>query len=166
MHPLFPARRSSDLTNCYAYSLQEQHQFVPLIIGACDVMAATEIQPFDLAKKRTDERFHCCPGPVERQKILLAKRVEMQARNASRSEARSWLIGWPRRLCDWQGSYFSTSPSRCSGLMRRPMSNAFPIRRAASICGRKRAICAGLLKITWSDAFIIAGRSSALYPAQ
>src|SRR3546814_20300751 len=45
-------------------------------------MAATEIQPFDLAKKRTDERFHCCPGPVERQKILLAKRVEMQARNA------------------------------------------------------------------------------------
>src|SRR3546814_4367897 len=72
----------------------------------------------------------------------------------SRSEARSWLIGWPRRLCDWQGSYCSTSPSRCSGLMRRPMSNAFPIRRAASICGRKRAICAGLLKITWSDAFI------------
>src|SRR3546814_606938 len=57
-------------------------KFVPLIIGACDVMAATEIQPFDLAKKRTDERFHCCPGPVERQKILLAKRVEMQARNA------------------------------------------------------------------------------------
>src|SRR3546814_13070831 len=45
-------------------------------------MAATEIQPFVLAKKRTDERFHCCPGPVERQKILLAKRVEMQARNA------------------------------------------------------------------------------------
>src|SRR3546814_1284636 len=44
-------------------------------------MAATEIQPFDLAKKRTDERFHCCPGPVERQKILLATRVEMQARN-------------------------------------------------------------------------------------
>src|SRR3546814_18956195 len=82
MHPLFPARRSSDLTNCYAYSLQEQHKFVPLIIGACDVMAATEIKPFDLAKKRTDERFHCCPGPAERQKILLAKRVEMQARNA------------------------------------------------------------------------------------
>src|SRR3546814_1812704 len=69
-------------TSCFANTLQEQHKFVPLIIGACDVMAATEIQPFDLAKKRTDERFHCCPGPVERQKILLAKRVEMQARNA------------------------------------------------------------------------------------
>src|SRR3546814_13183613 len=63
-------------TSCFANTLQEQHKFVPLIIGACDVMAATEIQPFDLAKKRTDERFHCCPGPVERQKILLAKRSE------------------------------------------------------------------------------------------
>src|SRR3546814_16761089 len=69
-------------TSCFANTLQEQHKFVPLIIGACDVMAATEIQPFDLAKKRTDERFHCCPGPVERQKLLLAKRVDMQARHA------------------------------------------------------------------------------------
>src|SRR3546814_2648455 len=129
-------------------------------------MAATEIQPFELAKKRSDERVHWCPGPVERQKSLLAKRVEMQARNTLQIRSAKLADRTAQTAMRLAGIIFLDFPFRCSGLMRRPMSNAFPVRRAASICGRKRAICAGLLKITWSDAFIIAGRSSALYPAQ
>src|SRR3546814_6535896 len=70
----------------FFFSSRRRHTRCAVVTGfqtcALPICAATEIQPFDLAKKRTDERFHCCPGPVERQKILLAKRVEMQARNA------------------------------------------------------------------------------------
>ncbi len=42
--------------------LEEGDQIIDLIVGAGDMMAAAEVQPFKAADMRRDARFYRCPG--------------------------------------------------------------------------------------------------------
>ena len=58
---------------------QECHQLIALIIRAGDVVAATEIEPFQLAEIWGQLWFQAIPCAFQRLEILFAQAMKMQA---------------------------------------------------------------------------------------
>src|SRR3546814_939864 len=65
-----------------AHLSQKGDQIVDLIIGARDMVAAAEIDPFELVEEGTQHWLHRVPGALERWEILYAQAVHMDAVDA------------------------------------------------------------------------------------
>ena len=58
---------------------QELHQLVALVVGAGDVVAAAEIEPFELAEEGLEIVEGMVPGALQRREILFAQGVHVEA---------------------------------------------------------------------------------------
>src|SRR3546814_12207539 len=83
-----------------AHLPQKGDKIVDLIIGARDMVAAAEIDPFELVEEGTQHWLHRVPGALERREILFATAVQMAAADSppilgeppadSRAQAATW----------------------------------------------------------------------------
>ena len=62
--------------------LKKGDEVVDLVVGAGNMVAAAKIQPFKIGNVGHDARFDRCPGALEREEILFAQIVDVEAIHA------------------------------------------------------------------------------------
>ena len=132
-------------------------RFLALIIGAGDVVAAAEIEPFELAEIGRDLGFQAIPCAFERLEILFAQGVEMQAGYAFQMLRVQLADRKTQSRVRRAGVIFGDLALGMFGIdAQADIGAVVQVSRQSVRC------CFGELKITWSEMATISAMSAAL----
>jgi hypothetical protein len=128
--------------------LEEFDQFLALVIGAGDVVAAAHVDPLELAEKGSITSNTRSQVAFSGSKSCSHRLWKWMPSTPSMCSSVSWSSGKPRRDPGRRRIILGDFAGGTCGLMRRPTLTGAPLAAACSRIRRARSCWKGELKIT------------------